>query len=386
VHALPEPLSQPDADLGRWRTWLAPLEIYVLALWVLLACVLFPTWIAGGADYRADIMRQIISPWVLPAMGLALALRQGRIDLSVWTVFTLSSVVSARLTQSGYQPLWVLAAAVGVGLSAGIIHAVAVAAVRIPSWVITPLTALAAMALAGWIAGGQVLVVDKAHLDRWLGADNELLITGSLIIATVILLMPLSMSRFVHNARRGRASSAAALIACAVLSAMGGLCWLLRDGRSPMPWHYFGDLRVPAAAVLAGAVVLSCPGRSALVAIMVPFAMAVVTAWRQLCWPTPTWRVDANLIALILLLLAAQWSFRYALHRPGWRVKVWPVLTGMGIVSIAVGGARSDGGHDVARAVLGAALWTLGTGAVVIHWARARLKRERPRDPGSDGA
>jgi len=397
LHTPPDLPTQPDARLAPPQTWFAPLEAYVAGLWLLLASALIPTWIIhGGAVYGPDIMRQIIGPYVLPALGLALALRQGRIDLSIWTVFTLASVVSARLMAVGAHPLGVLAAAIAVGACVGGIHALVVVFVPVPaaagraltglaaaalSVLVTSLTGLAAMALAWWIAGGKVLVAAKAELARWPGADDELMVTGSLIIATVILLMPLSMSRYVGRARPGRRSASAAMVASAVLSAAGGLCWLLHDGRTPLPGHFFGDLRVPAAAVLAGAVVLTRPGRSALVAIMVPFAMAVVTAWRQQVWPTPAWPVYANLIALIVLLPAAQWSFRYALHAPGWAVKVWPILAGMGILSIALVPLvtalvpTSGPFHpDLILTAVGAGLWAIGSGAVLIHWVWPRLR------------
>ncbi len=114
--------------------------------------------------------------------------------------------------------------------------------------------------------------------------------------------------------------------------------------------------------------------------------MVIVTVWWQWCWPTPTWPVDANLLALIVMLLAAQWSFRYAIAHPGWRVKVWPILTGLGIVSLATAAAGRAGARDLPRTLLGAALWLTGVSAVTIHWLRHRRRpapapQPRPSDP-----
>ena len=152
--------TQPDAEhLGPSRRWFEPLEAYVVMLWVLLACVLIPAWVQSGAVYGSEVAHQMLNPWTLAAVGLALVLREGGVDLSVWAVFTLAAVVAARLAEAAASPLWILAAVICVGAAFGLVHA-ALTLLKAPSWVVTPITAVGAMVLTGYLACGQVLEVD----------------------------------------------------------------------------------------------------------------------------------------------------------------------------------------------------------------------------------
>ena len=159
--------TQPDAEhLGPWRRWFEPLEAYVVMLWVLLACALTPAWVQSDGS---DVARQMLNPWTVVAVGLALVLREGGVDLSVWAVFTLAAVVAARLAEAAANPLWILTVVICVGVAFGLVHA-ALTLLKAPSWVVTPITATGAMVLTGYLACGQVLDVDKDQLARWPGA------------------------------------------------------------------------------------------------------------------------------------------------------------------------------------------------------------------------
>jgi len=240
---------------------------------------------------------------------------------------------------------------------------------------------LASAAVGMWIgsrlSGGRVLVVQRGCLARWPGAENELFLTGTFIIGTIMVVLPVSAYRYVRRARRGPGSMSASLLASGMLSALGGLCWLLKDGRSPMPGHLVGDLRVIAAAVLAGAATLKGNGRSGMVCVLVPFALVLATMWWEWVWPTPTWPVDVNLVALTLMTFVPQWTYTRALRDPGWRAKLWPTLAALGVLSLAASAAPRAAARDVPRTILGMGLWLLGSTATAIEWYKQRRSAGR---------
>jgi len=354
-----------------------PATAFVLTLMVLLAALLVPPWAQAGTLRQPDMVRQILSPWVLPALGLALVMRHGGIDLSVWVVFTLGAIVSARLTGNGAHPLAVLAAVLAVGVAFGIVHALGTARLRLPSWAVTLATAAAGMWLGSRLSGGEVLTLSREDLTRWPATENELYFTGAFILGTIVLVLNVSTIRHVRHAGSGSGSLSAAMIASGALSALGGLCWLLKDGRTPMPGHLVADLRVLAAAVLAGAASLRNGGRSALVCMLVPFTFMLATIWWEWVWPTQDWPVDLNLVALTVMAFVPQWAYVRALRRPGWVAKLWPTLAALGLLSLAASAAPRAAERDVPRTALGVGLWLLGSGVAAWEWYRRRRPARR---------
>jgi ribose transport system permease protein len=88
------------------------------------------------------------APIMIMAVGLVFVLSAGEIDLSFGSVVALSALTAATVLQStGAWPLAVLAA-LGVGLAVGLVNGVFVAAVRLPSFLVT----LATMGLVAGLA------------------------------------------------------------------------------------------------------------------------------------------------------------------------------------------------------------------------------------------
>jgi ribose transport system permease protein len=88
------------------------------------------------------------APIMVLAVGLVFVLSAGEIDLSIGSVVALSALSAALVLQNtGSWPLAVLAA-LGVGLAVGLLNGVFVAAVRLPSFLVT----LATMGLVAGLA------------------------------------------------------------------------------------------------------------------------------------------------------------------------------------------------------------------------------------------
>ena len=88
------------------------------------------------------------APIMIMAVGLVFVLSAGEIDLSFGSVVALSALTAAMVLQStGSWPMAVLSA-LGVGLAVGLLNGVFVAAVRLPSFLVT----LATMGLVAGIA------------------------------------------------------------------------------------------------------------------------------------------------------------------------------------------------------------------------------------------
>ncbi len=334
----------------------------VLATLLLLACVLLPAWAdAGGFGlayesqitvedpvtgrpvnttvvriaYAQDLLRTAMNPWLLPALGLLWVVATGGVDLSVWVVFALGAAVAARVAAAGASPLLMLAAVASVGSAVGLAHAAAAYWLRLPSWGVTLLGAVVLVSVVAALTGGQPLPLElKAEL-RWPGAERPVTVTGWFFVVAILAGLFLGQGR-----RRGRAEGpaavAAALTTSSVLSALGGMCWLIRNGWSPAPGHLFGDLRVAAAVALAGAVLVRTRGGRLVAGLLLVPGMLLATAWRQCVNFVPGWPAEMNVLLLTVMVLAAQWVVLRSFEAR-WRVlSVVSLAAPVGIVVAAV--------------------------------------------------
>jgi hypothetical protein len=102
-----------------------------------------------------------------------------------------------------------------------------------------------------------------------------------------------------------RNRTVAALVVSGLLSAVGGGLWLIENHSTPMPDQLIGTWRIPAAAVLAGGLLLTGPGRTLLAGICLPVAMAVAVAWRDQ-WACARPCMEAQWLVLIAMALLTQ--------------------------------------------------------------------------------
>lgn len=309
---------------------LGPRDMLCVGLLIAMAAALVPRLDLGNQDrYLCDVIGQMASYWALPAMGLLLALRAGVLDLSVWMSFSAGSLAAAWLLARGWPPSAALAAGVAVGAALGAVNALLVRRSRIPSGVVTAVTAVGVYLLLRWLLPEQTIVRPGNAWKAWHwlglgGTDNgvsyPLFMTRMLLVilfygATMLTILAAS-SRYVlpgplllseegrgHWTERVFSVSAErtlALIAGGALAAAGGVLWLLDNDRATVPTWPVGDLRVAAAAMLAGALLLKGPRRTLLAGMCLPPAFLLATAWRQ-----NGWGLEYEGYSLQLLLLVA---------------------------------------------------------------------------------
>ena len=347
-------------------------DIAVVVVLLALAAVLFPLW--AGGELRGLLPRELVSVVLgelfsvnlLLALAFAMALRVGAIDSSVWAVGGLAGVVAARLLVVGVSPEWAVLAAGCVGLAAGIANGILVAWLRLPSVIITAIVAMGVIFAGQLLVEGREVVLPAGAFSDWqivhtlplephdseskVGADtppppqpeqavivHPLSVTQKLLVAGVfaaVMFMVLAYNAVASMGIRiaGRWSIFAALCISGVLAGVGGALWLVDSGRAPTPTRIVDDFRVVAAALIAGAAVLSGRGKTFRVCLMLPPAVLLATLWRQNVWPARFGGYCLQLLALIVIVVTVHLSARQAQQRKGMR-RLLPV--GAGVVALA---------------------------------------------------
>lgn len=126
------------------------------------------------------------SMFVLISVGMCLVIMTGGIDLSVGTVAALASVVAAFLSPMGLAVA--LPAGVAAGLAAGAVNAVLIAGLRLPPFMATLATMLAAKGLALWLSGNRTVSVDWASDFTKLGMNKvAAVLPWTILIALVVV-------------------------------------------------------------------------------------------------------------------------------------------------------------------------------------------------------
>jgi ribose/xylose/arabinose/galactoside ABC-type transport system permease subunit len=281
----------------------------------MLICILLPAWLASGASYLSDVLGQMVSPLLLPALGVALVMQRRRLDLSVWVTYALGSAVAARMLPD--HVALAVVTVLAVGLAVGLVNAVLVAGLKLPCWPVTLLVAtLGAIAFRFLTGGREIALAKPCHLIEWATVSQPVALTGIAYIAALLLGLLASGER---AQRKGYLLAlGSTLVLSSVLSAWGGLCWFIHLGVTPMRAEVVGDLRVAAAAVLCGAVVMRGLGRALLAAAMLPVALLACTIWRQMVWDVPGLPWPVQLLLLIPVVLAMQVVLLKTADALGW--------------------------------------------------------------------
>ena len=344
----------------------------------------------------ADVTGQMASVYLLMSLGMLLCLRRGAIDLSVWALAGLGGVVAAELILAGVPEAAALPAAAGAGLVPGAIAGALVAWGRVPSVVVTAgvglltIWALGARysqrsvpvpdrAFAGWNIVQTARAVDADGGDgmgpepgpvsvmRPLSVTRTLLVTG--VYAAVLLAL--------MSSRHGRGDEAralkrwelfAALCASGALAGAAGALWLLDHRAAPVPTRLVDDLRVPAAAILAGGLLLAGRGRTLLACVCLPGALLLTGVWRQRVWNFSAGGYCLQLGLLLVVTLAAHAAIvELAKAPPGrrrWAIAGVATLAA-GIVLWATTALLNGAAVRLALHVLGAASCAAGAALVV---------------------
>jgi ribose transport system permease protein len=207
------------------------------------------------------------APIMVLAVGLVFVLSAGEIDLSIGSVVALSALSAAVVLQNtGAWPLAVLAA-LGVGLAVGLLNGLFVAAVRLPSFLVT----LATMGLVAGLAREltdlqSVPVTDSTFISlfgaKWFGLPATVWWAAVIVVLGGVALRQTRYGAHVlavgNNASAARVSGikvdrvrVAVLVGSAMAASVAGL---LYSGRLQGARYTLGeaDLMTAIAAVIVG--------------------------------------------------------------------------------------------------------------------------------------
>ena len=192
-----------DLDLRRYMRPLGG-DIY-LTVWVALALLL----LFGALRYDNFVSAYNISSFLgynsmflLISVGMCLVIMTGGIDLSVGSVVAMSSVVAALLSPHGL--IVALPGGVAAGAAVGLLNAGLVVVMRLPPFMATLSTMLAAKGAALWISGNRTVPVDWSSDFTNLGMGKvaalipwTILITAAVVLVAWFLMERTSLGRTV---------------------------------------------------------------------------------------------------------------------------------------------------------------------------------------------
>ena len=166
----------------------------LVALCVLIAA-LEPKFLSAGN--LAGVARQTAVITII-AMGMTVVMVSGGIDLSVGSVMALAGVAGALVMAGGAPPAAGVAAAVAAGAACGLANGVAIAALRIPPFIVT----LGAM---GIYRGVALLTTDgKAvvGLPQGFGRLAEGHLLGAVPVPLLLVLLVAALTHFLLSSTR----------------------------------------------------------------------------------------------------------------------------------------------------------------------------------------
>lgn len=134
-----EPSNMPFARYSapRWRRLIVSHESALAALILIVLVSALISVRNFGSPITANYFLLDIAPVLMIALAMTLVIVAGEIDLSVASVFGLSSVVLGVLFQAGVPIAGAIVAAIGAGALAGLFNGYLVAYVGLPSLAVT---------------------------------------------------------------------------------------------------------------------------------------------------------------------------------------------------------------------------------------------------------
>ena len=167
-----------------------------LAVWVaLVVLIVFGVlrYENFASAYNLSSFLGYNSMFVVISVGMCLVIMTGGIDLSVGTVAALASVVAAMLSPHGL--IVALPAGLAAGLAAGAVNAAMISGLRLPPFMATLATMLAAKGAALWLSDNRTVPVDWASDFTALGMNKVanllpwtiLVALGVVVVAWVIV-------------------------------------------------------------------------------------------------------------------------------------------------------------------------------------------------------
>lgn len=350
---------------------------------------------AIASSYRRDVIGQMASAAMLAALGFLLALRQGAIDLSLWAVMGVGGVVAAWLINSGMSAWGAILLAGFLGAGVGLINALFVAGLRLPSPLVTLLVGLGLIFGVGQLVESRDILVRPDAFDGWVRLVQVLLqvntpaaplLTMRMVLVAVawagvlgVLLARYHLTLASSNAPENRRPALlAALVASGTLAGLAGGIYLLDQGYAPVPSRPIDDLVIPAAAILAGAAVLLGRGRTILACICLPVAVLMVKLWRQVAPPIRIAGLEASVLILAAMVVGLHLAVIWAISAWRARRQVLPIAAAGVMVAglgLAAGGLRLSTAQAWETIKLAMVIWAAGAVLSLATVVRALLRR-----------
>ena len=185
-----DPAKQAAAPRRRLAIeWTAILRTYgvVLAFLVLLAIVASASPAFLGKQNFFNLLDQW-APVGIMAVGMTYVILTRGFDLSVASGFALCAVVAAALGKMGLAPEFAFLAAVGVGLTVGLLNAFLIAGLNINPFIATLGTGFVVAGIPHVTIGNPfILVEDPAYDDFGTGSWGGFPFTGMLLVGFLVL-------------------------------------------------------------------------------------------------------------------------------------------------------------------------------------------------------
>lgn len=364
---------RPTATEGRplWHR-----DGVAIGLLAMLAIMMLPGWPQNPERMFNDLIGQLTSVYLLPAMGFLLALRMGAVDLGVWVNMALGGIVAAKLINSGVSPAGAFCWAAAAGMLSGGLSAAITCLSRLPSPLVTAaMAALIMLGLQGFVGSRSVAIGSETfvgwHIAQSVKAPQQaprgakqpspaaaaaatrpaeigpastqgsdapaevvvrgelsppehsapLNVTRMLLVVGVygLTLLGLLWGKMLLEPRvelTPRRLVAGSLVLSGMLAAVGGAFWLIESLRAPVPSGIIGDLRIPAAALLAGGAILAGPTRTLLSGALLAPALLMTVLWRQWAWNCCIGSWELHMLALVGMTVTAVIAARLMIRSP----------------------------------------------------------------------
>lgn len=155
-----------NAALGEWlkKPWFAPL-VALICVYCLFAALTPDTFLRPLN--LVTMLRQTVIV-AIAAIGMALIIIHGGIDLSVGSTVALTTVVVAKALQSGHGPVATVAIALLLGALAGALNGALVVGLRITPFIATLGTMSALRGMAKGLADEQKIDAPARGMDDWM--------------------------------------------------------------------------------------------------------------------------------------------------------------------------------------------------------------------------
>jgi ribose/xylose/arabinose/galactoside ABC-type transport system permease subunit len=334
-----------------------------------------------------DLTSRTFSPLLLAAMGFALAMRCGAVDLSVWVTGGIGALLGASflrmpwspLHTTAWAPLLALPVAAAAGAVIGLANGLLVARHRWP-------TPLASLAVAGalWLAlrlghcPDSLPVAESAFDNVSQASGLPLWMIRMLVAGLVTGLILIVLLAFGGEPRRLPAARAVylALGASGALAGLAGALRLLDTSTAFRP-PLVGDLRIPAAALLAGAGVLAGRGRTLLACLFVPLGVILASEWMLHVYDWQMGGYHVQVAILIAMTLGTHKALSVAVGAVGKRRPIaWAGLSACAVGMLLATASAGDRSHRACLSFLfaGGLLWASGLAAA--FWSRPQKQPE----------